>query len=258
MKTTFFAKRRNNLISALAVGIIATSSFAGTAFSASAATISASEYDMSQEPSYRRIILDDEVSAESTYSSGSNSSDDSGFDINYTMSDSDWKKVYYPATKADILVTKDFSTLGVDHGHAALMVDGINTVEHYGPANENVPGANGLSGKYLMSNLWKHTKTCRLYRYDGISSTKASDIATYAKENLIGWKYNAFAGRTTEDEMNCATLVWKAYKSADIELNGYWKGFPSYTMLPSDYVEQNPELTMIASVGWDCDAHKWK
>lgn len=257
MKKTIYTKKRNRLVSALIAGIIATTGLASTALSASASTISASEYDMSKEPSYRRLVLENETSPATTYSGGSSSSN-SGFDKDYEMPYSEWKKVYFPASAADILVTKDYSTYGVDHGHTALVYDGIYTIEHYGLPNEDLDGADGFSGRFLMSNLWRHTKTCRLYRYDGISSTKASNIAKYAKENLIGWKYNVFASRTTEDEMNCATLVWKAYKSANIELNGYWKGFPSYTMLPSDYVEQNPKLTMVASVGWDSGEHQWK
>ncbi len=50
----------------------------------------------------------------------------------------------------------------------------------------------------------------------------------------------------------------KAYQKGGITLNGYWHGNPSNTMLPSDFVEQNPDLSMKASVGWDSGEHSWK
>lgn len=53
MKTTNLMKKRNTFVSVLLAGIVAVTGFATTTFSASASTIS--EYDMSQEPSYRRL-----------------------------------------------------------------------------------------------------------------------------------------------------------------------------------------------------------
>lgn len=245
-------KKRNPFVPVLLAGIIAVTGFATTTLSASASTIS--EYDMSQEPSYRRLdTLNDDTSAASTLSTKS-----VGVDMSYTMSDTDWGNIYRAALTADIVVTKDYVTLGVDHGHSALMASGTTTVEHYGPANDNVPGANGLSDEYSFANLWKHTKTCRVYGYDGITGSQRSSIANYAKKNLTGWEYSAAASRTDGNKMNCATLVWKAYNSVGITLNGYWNGFLSYTMLPSDFVEQNPNLSMKASVGWTSGAHNWK
>lgn len=251
MKTTSFAKKRNGLIPVLMAGIIAVTGFATTTLSASASTIS--EYDMSQEPSYRRLdTIDDGISTASTLSSGS------GVDMDYYMPSGDWSTIYYAAYPTDILVTKDYTTLGIDHGHSALVVTATRTVEHYGPSNPDLPGANGKSGEYDMGNLWKHTKTCRVYGYDGITSSQKEKIVKCAREELTGWDYSGTANRDNTNKMNCATLVWKAYQAGGITLNGYWKGFPSYTMLPSDFVEQNPNLSMKASVGWNSGAHNWK
>lgn len=252
MKTTNLMKKRNTFVPVLLAGIIAVTGFATTTFSASASTIS--EYDMSQEPSYRRLdTLNYDTSAASTLSTKS-----VGVDMSYTMSDTDWGKIYRAALTADIVVTKDYVTLGVDHGHSALMASGNTTVEHYGPRNENVPGATGFSDEYSFANLWKHTKTCRVYGYDGITSGQRSSIAKYARENLRGWEYYANADRTDNTKMNCATLVWKAYNSIGLTLNGYWNNILSFTMLPSDFVEQNPDLSMKASVGWTSGEHNWK
>lgn len=240
----------------LMAGIVAVG-FAAAPLSVSAAamstdTVNAVEYDMSKEPSYRRVDLGDGNLDASTLSRSS------GFDMNYTMPEYEWRDIYYPATAADIVVTKDYSTMGVDHGHAALMVTGVRTVEHYGPQNDNLPGADGKSDEYYLENLWIHTKTCRLYRYDGLTSAQKDTISNYARNNLTGWNYDAFASRDDSSKMNCATLVWKAYNAGGITLNGYWTGFPSYTMLPSDFVEQNPKLSMVASVGWNSGEHSWK
>ena len=250
MKATNFSRKRNHLVPVLLAGIIAVTGFATTALSASASTIS--EYDMSQEPSYRRL---DTLNYET--STGSTSSSSSGLDMNYNMPSSDWSRIYGAAYGADVIVTKDFVTMGVDHGHAALMVSGTKTVEHYGSGNDDLPGANGKSGEYYFSNLWRHVKSCRVYRYDGITSDQKSDICEYARENLVGWDYSVAASRTNSSKMNCATLVWKAYNHAGITLNGYWKGFPSYTMLPSDFVLENPDLKMMASAGWSGGEHEW-
>ncbi len=251
MKKTTFAKKRSNLVPMLLAGIIVATGFATTTLSASASAIS--EYDMSQEPSYRRLdTINNDISTASTLSSSV------GVDMSYYMPSADWSKIYGAAYSADIVVTKDYVTLGIDHGHSALMVSGSTTVEHYGPANDEVPGADGFSDEYPFANLWKHTKTCRVYRYDGITSKQKSDITSYAKNNLKGWAYNAIANRDDDNAMNCATLIWKAYNAGGITLNGYWQGFPSYTMLPSDFVEQNPNLRMKASVGWTSGEHNWK
>lgn len=138
------------------------------------------------------------------------------------------------------------------------MVTLTKTVEHYGPPNPDLPGANGKSGEYNVANLWRHTKTCRVYGYDGITSDQKEAIVECAEKKLVGWDYSGTANRDSLTDMNCATLVWKAYQAGGITLNGYWKGFPSYTMLPSDFVEQNPNLSMKASVGWNSGAHNWK
>lgn len=119
-----------------------------------------------------------------------------------------------------------------------------------------VNGADGFSHVYTIGNLWQHTKTCRLYRYNGLSLKTARSIASFAEENLTYWNYSVYASPIDDQVLNCATLVWKAYKSVDIELNGFWKGL-IYTMLPSDFVEQNIELKMVCNVGWGGDEHKW-
>lgn len=82
MKTTNLIKKKNSFIPALLAGIIAVTGFATTALSASASAIS--EYDMSQEPSYRRLdTIDDGISTASTLSSGS------GVDMDYYMPSGD-------------------------------------------------------------------------------------------------------------------------------------------------------------------------
>lgn len=56
------------------------------------------------------------------------------------------------------------------------------------------------------------------------------EASNYAAANLVGWQYNVIASRTSTDRMNCATLVWKAYNYAGVDVCAPGTG----TVKPSD------------------------
>ncbi len=168
-------------------------------------------------------------------------------DLNYNMPELQWNSLLRIIQPSDILVTKDCMTLDLDHGHAALACGDGMTVEHRGPRNVGIPGATGESEHLDMAAVWRHCQSCRLYEVpeiDDDDDTK-ENIVDYAIDNLIGWNYLLTANIESESNLNCATLVWKAYESEDITLGHIL----SFTVIPSDFVECN-DFDMIFSTGW--------
>lgn len=71
------------------------------------------------------------------------------------------------------------------------------------------------------------------------------DASNYAFNNLQGKSYNVIANRTS-DKVNCATLVWKAYNSQNVNIVNSTSG----TVIPQDFDTSN-KLTTVRSVAWN-------
>jgi uncharacterized protein YycO len=148
------------------------------------------------------------------------------------------------ADKGDILVTKDQSTLGVNHGHAAIVYeDSAYTVEHTGE---------GTSDKYSIYR-WRNRYTMRDYYPTGTTATTRAKAANYAYSNLTGWEYSALPSCTNSSKLNCATLVWKAFNYAGVTLQKTGAG----GCTPICFVEGSPGTTYWSGVNWSGGEHTW-
>ncbi len=142
-------------------------------------------------------------------------------DFTYTMPAAQWNALKKVAEPSDILVTKDCTSATINHGHSALVYDEETTIEHYGP-KDIIEGATGYSDTQDMEYFWRHCKSCRLYEVSEAKDNDLSeDIVKYAEDNLRGLGYAPLA-RLDVKAVNCATIIWKAYNSVGIDLNGYW------------------------------------
>jgi len=160
------------------------------------------------------------------------------------MSDNQWSVMKSNAKKGDILVSKDQSTLWVNHGHAALVYsDGSLTVEHTGEGKSNV---------YNITR-WKDRETMRIYYPSGTSTTTRGNAANYAYNKLRGWEYGALAKCDNSKKLNCATLVWKAYKSIGVTLQKTSGG----SCRPKCFVEGSAKTVYKTNANWGGGAHTW-
>ena len=91
-------------------------------------------------------------------------------DYSYSMSYSLWNTVKSKASAADILITRDCTTLAINHGHAALVYGNGKTVEHYGPKIGGLKGATGFSVYADMETVWRHCKTLRIYECNQVKN----------------------------------------------------------------------------------------
>lgn len=197
-----------------------------------------------------------EYSTGVSYNDGVSARSITTIDFSYSMPITQWQSLCNIAEASDILVTRDCTTLSVPHGHAALVYDSNMTVEHMGPVSGGIPGTTGRSVYIGISNVWSHCKSCRLYESPEATSDGVElDIADYAKDNLTGWSYSLLANKLSTSEMNCATLIWKAYYwGGGITMNGV---SGTNTIIPADFVERN-DLTMLFTVGWGhVNPHTW-
>lgn len=163
--------------------------------------------------------------------------------------------------KGGIWVTRDDSTPLIDHGHAALVYTVADwdrsTIEHRGSGT-----GNGLSNIYNLDgdSYWQSRRTLKVYDVSdtdngGTSYFNMMAAADYASFNLLDLEYALLALKTAPS-VNCATLVYKAYKY------GYGDESPiilgsasSPTVIPKDLVE-DPKCRLKYSFQWP-GAHTW-
>lgn len=165
------------------------------------------------------------------------------------MTSSDWTYMKGRADKGDILVSKDQTTyvlwvVGVNHGHAAIVyTDSSRTVEALGDPY--------TSDDYDISR-WSNRYTMRDYYPTGTTATLRANAANYAYDNLQGKPYSVTASRTDTSSLQCANLVWQAYKSQNIVLDYALAGWAT----PMTFV-QDSDLTLWGGVNWSTGAHTW-
>lgn len=143
------------------------------------------------------------------------------------------------ATKGNIIVTKDNTTLGVNHGHAGIVYENCtSTVEALGYFH--------LSQKQDLST-WKDHYQVRLYYPSDVAETDRYEAGDYAYSNLRGWSYQLLPSVNSTSNLNCATLVWKAYKNG---ANHTFTYNAADTVTPQNIVEWWG-LTQKVSVNWN-------
>ncbi len=160
------------------------------------------------------------------------------------MSSSQWAYMKSKADKGDILVSKDSKTFFVNHGHAAIVSKSRElTVEHTG---------NGESSQYNIDR-WAKRWSMRDYYPTRTYQETRDKAADYACNNLRGWKYSALPSCTNSRRLNCATLVWKAYHSQNVDLQKTWIG----GCVPKCFVTGKCKTTYWAGVNWPGGTHSW-
>lgn len=122
----------------------------------------------------------------------------------------------------------------------------VKTVEHRGPK-----GGYTYSTMFntMFSNHWRECNTMRVY--DVANTTAMYNAGKYAYNNLTGKTYNFIASKGA-DEVNCATLVYKAYRSQGILLENP----ASATVIPKDIVNDS-DVILRANSEWAGGEHTW-
>ena len=149
--------------------------------------------------------------------------------------------------EGDIIVTGTTRVSWLRYGHAALVVDGKNRliVESVGPGAKSE--LNPVEVLSIMANF--------LVLRPKVPTEVKKQVATYAKENLVGLSYRftigLFSKKFSKKEIEatqCAHLVWYAYKKFGIDLdsNGGW------LVKPQD-MAKSPDVELVQAFGFDLD-----
>lgn len=160
-----------------------------------------------------------------------------------SMSEEQWHLVKFNAFKGDILMSKDQHRWIVNHGHAAIVW------EHSERTVEALGKTSGPSNDYSI-DWWKELNTVRIYYPEHVSYFVRRDAADYAYNNLRGKEYKILPLKDDPDYLNCASLVWQAYKSQGVTLNAGLYSIPSTLIL-------DPNLYMKVSVNWSGNQYTW-
>lgn len=135
----------------------------------------------------------------------------------------------------DILISATNKTAMINHGHAALVFT-YELIVH-------APGLNQKSQAAPLSNFGE-VKQVRLYKVSSASDLQASKAANYAASYLINKPYALTPDADSTTELNCATLVWQAYKAQGISLKKYF-----YSVIPASIVE-DPQTEVVGRINW--------
>lgn len=182
------------------------------------------------------------------------STSSSGSSTGTPMTPTQWARFKEVVDAADILITKDDTTTGFVHGHAAIVCNNSNyTVEALGYDYNR-----GKSIRIDIAHTWSNRGTVRAYSVPYAREYGyETDVADYAESELRGISYYHFAPLSTSGQItvtNCSTLVWFAYQRAI----GYQiVSASSTTCLPQDLLTSN-KTEMYYSFGWGhTQPHVW-
>ena len=183
--------------------------------------------------------------------------------------------------KGQIWITKDgnfgVGDASINHGHAGILYAYAPYyrafIEHRGyktgPDYDGNQVGDGLSYMYVWDwgegdTWWSTVHTLRTYNVHKPGATTAEDVNTmvaaadYAQANLIGLSYAPLSLKTNVTNVNCATLVYKAY------LHGNWMNSGGYsiglgnpsspTVIPKDLVEDT-NLVPVFNAQWGGNQH---
>lgn len=155
------------------------------------------------------------------------------------------RRLVLPPLKAgDILITKSTKTLLYRHGHAAIVTDAENGI---------VVEAFMIGSPSMKTSLdaWRSYPTLMILRPK--TEECAESAATFAKTRLIDVPYSLFCGivkkdkssMETVDSTHCSHLVWQAYQSAGVDLDGDG----GWLVTPCD-ISASYELELVFSYGF--------
>ena len=150
---------------------------------------------------------------------------------------------FAPLKRGDIVVSLSTNTLGLRHGHAAIVVNGETgrIIEHM---------VLGEVSTYSYMFAWKHYSNVAVLRHK--NREIAEKAAKYAENHLVGIPYNPLAGiikKDKSDEKNissshCSHLVWQAFYAVGEDIDG--DGGP--IAFPADFLECD-ELELVQIYG---------
>ncbi len=149
----------------------------------------------------------------------------------------------------DILVSATTRVSWWRYGHAALVVDGENSiiVESLSP---------GMNSKLSSARTFADLADFLILRPKADKEVR-TEVAAYAKENLIGIPYQMTTGILTKKfeegvtapaRSQCAHLVWYAYKKfgSDLDSNG------GLIVKPQD-IALSDQVEVVQAFGFDLD-----
>jgi uncharacterized protein YycO len=158
------------------------------------------------------------------------------------MTTAQYKDFKGKALKGNILVSKDQSHYGATHGHAGIVTkSGELTVEALGPDT--------LSKECVVEGWWSEMYTARIYNHKTCTNTQQLAAADYAYKNLRNKVYANLPNATDQNKLNCATLVYQAYKSQGINLATIFIPPIGNTVVPKTITEDK-SLNCKLSVNW--------
>ncbi|WDV47444.1 YiiX/YebB-like N1pC/P60 family cysteine hydrolase [Clostridiaceae bacterium M8S5] len=197
---------------------------------------------------YMGIDIDIDLLKQGGLSARSDSSGGGGSGKKMTEAQFNSLKSY--ADEGDMLVTKDSKTWFVNHGHAAIISDCPSNGDKY------IVQAIGpdVRSKREKVDSWAKYYKVRIYHRNSASLSQRRSAGSYAKYNLVNKKYSAFPS-VGSSSMNCATLIYKAYKSVGIKLKTS-KFFFTTTMYPNDIVGDGRNGIEI-KINWGGGNHSW-
>ena len=151
-----------------------------------------------------------------------------------------------PVQDGDIVITASTNTLGVRHGHAAIVIDAENgkTLEAFTVGQPS--GVQNLK-------KWNKYTTFMILRLKDVSQEITEEIAKFAKENLTDLSYHILAGIKTKlnpiEQLivtHCSHIVWYAYMYMGYDID-YDKGV---IVTPRD-IAKSPLLEVVQVYGMD-------
>ena len=121
------------------------------------------------------------------------------------------------AQAGDVVIMESSHSFGWRHGHAGLVLDEMYTLE--------APIINVPAGRYYLSE-WETYPTFMLLRLKDADKEFTENLAKDAYKNIKGARYSVLAGvfnkkytDKTPDGVQCASMVWYAYKNAGIDID---------------------------------------
>lgn len=157
------------------------------------------------------------------------------------MTESQFTLLKSSSLRGNILVSGDQTHFGVNHGHAGIVTTQYEkTVEAL--------GAGILSKECYLEGWWSEMYTAALLYHKTCTNDQQLGAARYAYNNLRGKTYKAIPS-LTGSELNCATLVWQAYKSQGITLNSNWLPIVGDTCFPADFIRDS-NLICKVNINW--------
>lgn len=117
----------------------------------------------------------------------------------------------------DVLITMSGSSsthVAWVGGHAALVVDGYNTIEAFGNAGSTKDGV-----RYWSNNFRNRYSDAKGYSVSGTTSVKRQTAVNYAKTKLYSpYNFNFF-NKFDNTTYYCSQIVWRAWQQQGIDLD---------------------------------------